>query len=650
MDNVDRTEVLDFVGVGFGPANLAVAVAARERGGLRGLCFESKESFQWHPGMLLDAATMQISFLKDLATLRNPASPYTFLQYLKARGRLEHFVNLAEFHPARVEYQDYLSWVADAFSDEVRYSARVHTVCPVALGHSDQPNAFRVEARDQRTGDIITKLARNVVYAPGGAPRVPDGTPRTSDVVVHSSQFLSRFPGQFQDHSRPYRFAVVGDGQSAVEVADSLLDTYPRAQVNLFISRYALRPADSSPFVNETFFSEQAESFFSGPEPVRTQLLAELRNTNYGVVDPSLLDSLYRRMYLDEVKGTARLTIRRLSRVVAVTDVGGGVELTVRDVTNGATGTYEGDGVVLATGYTRTFDEGMFSAFMPMAKRKRSGELALSEACKVETTAPLDCGVYTQGLSESSHGIGDTLLSMLPFRSQAIVDDITKSAAATRAKQPPVACSHARTKAAAMGVEYPPRRHVEIDADKLFAVIERYRFATLVSVGADGEPVVTHVPLALDRSRGSAGVLFGHMDRANPHLAVLGDQRVLATFHGPNAYISPDVYGTDQLPTWNSISVHVRGSVRFVDDRETCVRGLQAICTQSEARSYRLAADDERIDQLFQFIRGFEIDIEEMTGRFKLSQDRATNDRVRAAEELIRQTEEGSRALIESVL
>ncbi|EUA32838.1 L-lysine 6-monooxygenase family protein [Mycobacterium xenopi 3993] len=80
---------------------------------------------------MLEGARMQISFLKDLATLRNPASRYTFLQYAKARGRLEQFVNINEFRPTRLEYNDYLKWVAESFADRVRYGAVVTAVVPL---------------------------------------------------------------------------------------------------------------------------------------------------------------------------------------------------------------------------------------------------------------------------------------------------------------------------------------------------------------------------------------------------------------------------------------------------------------------------------------------------------------------------------------
>ena len=90
---IDRT-IYDAIGVGFGPSNLALAIALDEATRRRGRSFttrfiEKQARFAWHGGMLLPGSDMQISFLKDLVLLRDPTSRFTFLNYLHARGRLE---------------------------------------------------------------------------------------------------------------------------------------------------------------------------------------------------------------------------------------------------------------------------------------------------------------------------------------------------------------------------------------------------------------------------------------------------------------------------------------------------------------------------------------------------------------------------------
>ena len=80
----DESAVFDIVGVGFGPANLSLSIAITEfqKFNFSTLFFEEKLAFSWHPEMILDDAEMQISFLKDMVTLRNPSSEFTFLNYL----------------------------------------------------------------------------------------------------------------------------------------------------------------------------------------------------------------------------------------------------------------------------------------------------------------------------------------------------------------------------------------------------------------------------------------------------------------------------------------------------------------------------------------------------------------------------------------
>jgi L-ornithine N5-monooxygenase len=139
---------------------------------------------------------------------------------------------------------------------------------------------------------------------------------------------------------------------------------------------------------------------------------------------------------------------------------------------------------------------------------------------------------------------------------------------------------------------YPPQRHLDLDVEHMYAVMNRLPFATVISVG-DGAPVVSQLPLILDRNRGEHGVLFGHVDRNNPQVRLLDGGAATIIFHGPNSYISPYTYESSQLPTWNSISVYVTGRVTLIDDHERLIRGLQSICEAADPgpAAYRLPAD-----------------------------------------------------------
>ena len=129
-----RDEAYDLIGVGFGPSNLALAIRLAQEDGarpLRAAFLERQPEFGWHRGMLLDDSRMQISFLKDLAMLRVPTSRFTFVNYLFEQGRLQDFVNLKQFYPTRVEFEDYLRWAASGFDRWVDYGENVTSIEPV---------------------------------------------------------------------------------------------------------------------------------------------------------------------------------------------------------------------------------------------------------------------------------------------------------------------------------------------------------------------------------------------------------------------------------------------------------------------------------------------------------------------------------------
>jgi lysine/ornithine N-monooxygenase len=114
--------VHDFAAIGLGPFNLGLACLAAPIDELDGVFLERKAEFDWHPGMLLETGTLQMPFLADLVTLADPASPYSFLSYLKDSGRLYSFYIRESFYPLRTEYMDYCRWAAA--SGETSYTAR----------------------------------------------------------------------------------------------------------------------------------------------------------------------------------------------------------------------------------------------------------------------------------------------------------------------------------------------------------------------------------------------------------------------------------------------------------------------------------------------------------------------------------------------
>lgn len=179
---------------------------------------------------------------------------------------------------------------------------------------------------------------------------------------------------------------------------------------------------------------------------------------------------------------------------------------------------------------------------------------------------------------------------------------------------------------------YVPKPFAEHDVSQLHAIVRAHAFATLVSL-RDGEPFATHVPLLLDAERGPLGTLVGHVARANPHAELLrAGVRSLAIFHGPHAYVSPRWYaGAPNVPTWNYVAVHAAGTPRVLDAPEVVRDVLErtaAIYEAGASEPWSLASAPEGwAAGLQRAIVAFELPIERLEGKRKLSQNKTAADR-----------------------
>lgn len=413
-----RDTEYDFLGIGFGPSNLALAVAMAEHADARArpaqfAFIERKPSFVWHGGMLLDDADMQISFLKDLVTLRNPRSAFSFISYLHDKGRLESFINLKTFFPSRLEFNDYLSWVAGQFEDRCHYGEEVTEIVPQHVDGTVRRLAVR--SRDA-AGRVHERLARNLVIGVGGEPIVPAAFEGLRDPrILHSSSYLERLGGL----GKPRRIAVIGGGQSAAEVYMDLVRRFGDASVSLIMRGGALKPSDDSPFVNEIFNPGFTDYIYWQPDDRRRRMMEEYRNTNYSVVDLDLIERIYNLLYQQRVTGEARhqlLACRDIEQVVPTAE---GVECVLRDRAEGGSERHVYDLVVLATGYRRDAYQRMLAPLAPLLGS--DGAFSVDRHYRLQTCASCLPQVFLQGCCEDSHGLSDTLLSVLSVRSQEIV-------------------------------------------------------------------------------------------------------------------------------------------------------------------------------------------------------------------------------------
>lgn len=246
--------------------------------------------------------------MKDLATLRNPSSPYTFLSYLHSQNRLITFINRGSTVPSRREYADYLAWAADEVQKKgvrVAYSEEVIGISKIDVGENS-PYYIEVTSRRVGTDEIIKRrtsafgflaftsnsqltrlfcfvFAENLIVSGGGSPHYPTVLspliPTTNESRVplfHTCNYITSVVPYFQTLAKrdaPLKLAIVGAGQSASEV---LLDLLRRLEgipcngqheIHMIIRKGSLKPSDDSPFVNEIFDPASAYycSFYDTP-------------------------------------------------------------------------------------------------------------------------------------------------------------------------------------------------------------------------------------------------------------------------------------------------------------------------------------------------------------------------------------------------
>ncbi|MFJ5726875.1 lysine N(6)-hydroxylase/L-ornithine N(5)-oxygenase family protein [Streptomyces paradoxus] len=401
-------ERFEFIGVGAGPSNLSLAALAEPVTDLSAAFLEVKPRFQWHPGIMLPGAELQVSFMKDLVTLVDPTSRYSFLNFLVDKGRVYRSLMANGTAVSRREFEQYYQWAAEQLPS-IRFERRVKSV---VLGDG----GLEVSCEG---GERL--LARSLVLGTGKEPVLPDfAASLRGPEVLHGSELLTVRP---QVAGR--RVMVVGAGQSGAEIVNHLLSDDRRlpSELTWVSSREGFLPIDDSPFTNEWFAPPYVDHFQGLSEDRRRTLLGRQRLASDGVSE-SLLRSVYRKLYLLDMTGDGRLRHHLVPcrRVVDVRRRSGALDITLRDEDRDTTQSCAVDVVVFCTGYRSGFPDFM----EPLRDRltDSDGELRVRPDYSLEWDGPADLRIYVQNFAEHTHGIADPNLSLTAWRSARVLNSI----------------------------------------------------------------------------------------------------------------------------------------------------------------------------------------------------------------------------------
>ncbi|MFI8379293.1 FMN-binding negative transcriptional regulator [Leeuwenhoekiella sp. NPDC079379] len=178
---------------------------------------------------------------------------------------------------------------------------------------------------------------------------------------------------------------------------------------------------------------------------------------------------------------------------------------------------------------------------------------------------------------------------------------------------------------------YPPPHHQESGFANAIKTLQTFPLALLITTQND-VPLLTHLPLIYKVDDG-LGKLLGHIDNNNPQLQhIVPGAKVTLVFNGPDSYISPAIYTTPQLPTWNYIKVHLEGKILCHQNNDELKNAMVELThtLEGDQQQFTLNKDDSRMEAFVNYVTGFEIEITSWEGKFKLSQDKLKKDQEKA--------------------
>ncbi|MEU2157820.1 lysine N(6)-hydroxylase/L-ornithine N(5)-oxygenase family protein [Streptomyces sp. NPDC019396] len=405
----EHRDIHDFIGIGLGPFNLGLACLTEPIAELNGVFLESKPDFEWHSGMFLDGAHLQTPFMSDLVTLADPTSPYSFLNYLKEKGRLYSFYIRENFYPLRTEYNDYCRWAAAKLSS-IRFST---TVATVEYEAGDELYAVHT------TGGQVFR-ARRIVLGTGTPPYIPDPCQDLGGDFVHNSRYLQAK----EELQKKKSITLVGSGQSAAEIYHDLLSEIDvhGYRLNWVTRSPRFFPLEYTKLTLEMTSPEYIDYFHALPEATRYRLESQQKNLFKGI-DGDLINEIFDLLYQKNLGGPVPTRLLTNTALHSARHENGTYTLGLRQEEQEKDFEIETEGLILATGYKYATPEFL----EPVRDRIRwdgQGRFDIARNYAIDTTGR---AIFLQNAGVHTHSITSPDLGMGPYRNAYIISELLGS-------------------------------------------------------------------------------------------------------------------------------------------------------------------------------------------------------------------------------
>lgn len=386
-------KVYDIIGIGIGPFNLGLAALCDTIPKLDCLFIDEHESFNWHPGLMIEGTRLQVPFYADLVTLSDPCSPYSYMAFLKKKGRMFRFAIQESYCIKRTEYNDYCQWIVQQLS-----SLQFGTTC---ITIEKENEVYRVETNNG------TFLTTHIVLGTGTVPKVPPFAILKNEKVFHSANYLYKKEAILSLDN----ITVVGSGQSAAEIFYDLLNGY-NGELNWFTRSNRFFPMDYSKLTLEMSTPDYIDYYFSLPER-KKQILLVGQDSLYKGINHSLISDIY-DLLLE--KNLPYEPLHPNCELKKINDEG---ELTFLHTELEKTFVHSTNAIILATGYQPIIPD-CIKPIRPYIQLNNQGIYKANLDYSIDENK----SIFIQNGEQSTHGFNASDLSLGPYRNAIILNTI----------------------------------------------------------------------------------------------------------------------------------------------------------------------------------------------------------------------------------
>lgn len=411
------TTIYDILAIGIGPFNLGLAALTDSIPKLKCLFIDENKEFNWHPGLLLDNARLQVPFYADLVTLADPCNRFSYLNFLKHKQRLFRFAIQENNFVYRKEYNEYCKWVAGQLSNCL-FGYRCE-----AIHYDENSELYRVLVRDRRSQTIVAFQAKHIVIGIGTVPAYPrcfhpDSLEQTHLPIHHSSNYLTVKELLLNRKS----ITIIGSGQSAAEIFADLLPYSSNftAGLSWFTRSERFYPMEYSKLSLEMTSLDYINYYFNLPAHKKNSTLKS-QGMLYKGINYALINDIYDQLYqlsisqsTDQIRLSTNTELKGISKTAE-----GNLRLQLHHTETDKSFTYNTEALILSTGYRYTLPS-FVEPIRNIIQWTQGNKYNVSKNYSIDYRN----SIFVQNAELHTHGFNAPDLGMGPYRNSIILNTI----------------------------------------------------------------------------------------------------------------------------------------------------------------------------------------------------------------------------------